>query len=233
MNSHHRMLVVFCSVSALVLSTDAHAQNARVLIRVYQKGSLISTPSTGAAVCFTSTDNTKITDTRATAIFSNVPKGTWSAVAWKTGYKAKRVDIPVTVGSGDVNASIYLDAGAEASPCVLPVPPPVSTAPPAPGPGEVSLVVRITDAAGSPLQGARVCAGSGAGATTRYAGIHQTSSTGRVWLTVPKMYDVHVTASHDGHIGQGKNVLLPTGMSTVNATLALQSGSGGVACATQ
>ena len=231
MKAHIGLLGLFAGSS--LLGVPANAQDARVLVKVYQKGARLSTPSAGAAVCFTSTTNTKLTDQRATVVFSGVPRGTWSAVAWKSGYKAKRVDIPVTVSAGDVNASIHLDPGTESSPCVLPSAPPAPTSPPAPGPTEVSLVVRVTDAYGTPLQAAKVCAGSGSGAPTRYAAVHQTSSTGRVWLTVPKMYDIWVTALRDTYVGIGQRVLLPTGMSTVNTTIELQSGSGGATCGTQ
>lgn len=224
---------LLCMIVSAAPSLDAAAQNARVLIKVYEKGSRISTPSVGAMVCFTATTNTKLTDQRATVSFSNVPTGAWSAVGWKSGFKAKRVDIPVPVASGDVNATIHLEPGNEPSPCVLPPAAPSPTSPPAPGPTEVSLVVRVTDTTATPLQGARVCAGSGTGATTRYAGIHQTSSTGRVFLTVPKMYDIWITASRDGFVGTGKRVLLPAGMSTVNTTIELLAGSGGASCATQ
>lgn len=113
----HILGVVVSSVM-LLSSAAVAAQGSRVIITVTQSNR--NTPAAGAAVCFSSTTNTKLADANGTVTFDNTPSGQWSAVAWKSGFRARRADISVS-GTAAATASIALtQPGTEASPCVLP-----------------------------------------------------------------------------------------------------------------
>jgi hypothetical protein len=98
------------------------AQGARVVITVFQAIPGVSTiPAVGAAVCFTSTNNTRLTNGSGQVTFDNIPAGQWSAVIWKSGFRARRSDITVPTGATIVPNIVTLsDRSSEASPCILP-----------------------------------------------------------------------------------------------------------------
>jgi hypothetical protein len=218
-----RLGVFALILAAPPLARPGGAQGSRVLITVYQKGTRFNTILPGAAVCFTSTNYTKITDQRGIVIFDNVPAGSWSAVGWKSGFKAKRADIAVPGTATDVRASITLESGTEQSPCILPAPPPP------PPITQVDLTVRVVRTDGTPVQHARVCVGTQNGYDL-YAYAYETGTSGRAYFTVPKVYSVYVTASAPNMTGASKVVYLPTGVTTVHAEDTLSAGTGGHTC---
>ncbi len=208
---------------SLALSRSAEAQSgSRVLITVYKKGSLINSILPGAAVCFTSTNNTKITDQRGLVIYDNVPQGNWSAIGWKSGFKVKRSDIAVPGTATDVRASIVLESGTDASPCILPTvsPPPVY---------EVALTVKVIRADDTAIQHSKACVGNYSEQAI-YGADYDIGSSGKAFFTVPKRYSVSVTAEAAGFIGASKTVYLSNTDGTEFVPVTLEPGSGGKKC---
>jgi hypothetical protein len=97
------------------------AQGSQVVVQVFQSIVGVPTfPAVGAAVCLSSTENTKITDGSGRVIYENIPAGTWSVITWKSGFRTRRTDVTVP-GTGVIPVVVTLrDRGTEASPCTLP-----------------------------------------------------------------------------------------------------------------
>src|SRR5688572_18305030 len=171
--------VVLC-VAVSGLTQQAAAQGSRVSITVYQSPRSGATrPAHAAIVCFTSTDYSKYTDGYGMVSFADVPQGAWSAVAWKSGFRAKRADITVPATGTDVRATITLsEPSLAASPCDVPSGP---VPMPAAEPGKVTLVISVFGAAdGAPLQNAYACVGSDSSHPDSYAKRGYTDVAGRV-----------------------------------------------------
>lgn len=117
---------ILCAPALAILSASMPlclaAQGTRVVITVFQSIPGISTvPASGAAVCFTSTTNTRLTNSSGQVVFDNVPAGQWSAVIWMSGFKTRRSDIAVPAGATVVpNVVTLTERSSEPSPCVLP-----------------------------------------------------------------------------------------------------------------
>jgi len=225
-HSHRRSACAALLVATFMspaFSRSAHAQSgSRVLITVYKKGSLINSILPGAAVCFTSTDYTKITDQRGIVVYDNVPQGNWSAVGWKSGFKAKRTDIAVPGTATDVRASIVLESGTDSSPCILPTASPPATY-------EVALTVQVVRADHTPIVHAKACVGNYSEQAI-YGADYDIGTSGRAHFTVPKRYSVSVTAEASGFIGVSKTVYLNNTDGTEFVEITLEPGSGGKKC---
>lgn len=118
----HSLKALLAGVIALSLPYPVAAQGARVVVTVLQTLNRVTSPAAGAAVCFTSTTNTKLADANGVVTFDNVPAGQWSAVGWKSGFQAQRADITVS-GTGEARGQIMLlNRSLAASPCILPPP---------------------------------------------------------------------------------------------------------------
>jgi hypothetical protein len=221
---HARQIAVIAS-TVLFAGAPLLAQSAsgsRVLITVYKKGSLINSILPGAAVCFTSTDYTKITDQRGIVVYDNVPQGNWSAIGWKSGFKVKRSDIAVPGTATDVRASIVLESGTDSSPCILP-----NASPPASY--EVALTVQVVRADHTPIVHAKACVGNYSEQAI-YGADYDIGTSGRAHFTVPKRYSVSVTAEASGFIGVSKTVYLNNTDGTEFVEITLEPGSGGKKC---
>jgi hypothetical protein len=217
-----RAVVLTTAFLAPAFSRGAGAQGSRVFITVYKKGSPINSILPGAAVCFTSTNNTKITDQRGLVIYDNVPQGNWSAIGWKSGFKVKRSDIAVPVTATDVRASIVLESGTDSSPCILP-----NASPPATY--EVALTVQVVRADHTPIVHAKACVGNYSEQAI-YGADYDIGTSGRAHFTVPKRYSVSVTAEASGFIGVSKTVYLNNTDGSEFVEITLEPGSGGKKC---
>lgn len=107
--------------AGLLLPEVAGAQ-ATVVFQVFQSIPGISQlPSVGAAVCFSSTTNTRFTDGSGRATFTGIPAGTWAAHIWKSGFRPRRVDVTVPSGATVIPVVVTLsERSTEAPPCVVP-----------------------------------------------------------------------------------------------------------------
>lgn len=127
----HPFVAVLAGTMFVSSPPPVGAQGARVIVTVTQTLNRTTSPAAGAAVCFTSTSNTKLADANGVVTFDNVPAGVWSAAAWKSGFQPKRADIRVS-GTSDARGQIMLlERSLNASPCVLPQSDPPPTPPPA------------------------------------------------------------------------------------------------------
>ena len=112
-------LIVFAA-AALLASVEAGAQS-RVVVQVFQSipGGMV--PSVGAAVCFSSTSNTRMTDGSGRVTFDNITPGSWSAIVWKSGFRTRRVDVTVPNAVTVIPVVVQLtERSTEAPPCVVP-----------------------------------------------------------------------------------------------------------------
>jgi hypothetical protein len=214
----------------LCLPIVAVGQGSRVTITVYQTARTgETTRSYASIVCFTSTSYSKYTDMYGIVTFDNVPAGAWSAVAWKTGFQAKRADITVPATGADVRASITLvEPSLVASPCSTPTTP-LPTPPPQPG--KVTLVITVfRNSDGTPLEKAYACVGSDASHPDSYAKRAYTDATGRVYFHVDPVERWAVTAGKDGFGGAIASYYLPNPATYGIVQFRLSPGSGGATC---
>jgi hypothetical protein len=219
----------------LCLPVVAAAQGSRVIITVYQTARTGETIRAYAAVvCFTSTNYSKYTDAYGTVTFDNVPQGAWSAVAWKSGFAAKRADISVLGTGTDVRATITLaEASFAASPCALPATP--LPMPPA-QPGKVTLVITVFRVVGStptnvtPLPNAYVCVGADSSHPDSYAKRAYTDANGKVVFHVDPLEHWQVTAGKSGFVGATAYYILPNPATYGIVQFRLFEGSGGPTC---
>ena len=110
------------SLAVGLLAPAAAGAQARVVFQVFQSipGGAVQ-PSVGAAVCFSSTTNTRMTNGSGQATFEGIPAGTWAGHVWKSGYKPRRVDVIVPQGATVIPAVTTLsERSTDAPPCVVP-----------------------------------------------------------------------------------------------------------------
>ena len=110
------------AAAAASIAPATAAAQARVVFQVFQAipGGAIQ-PSVGAAVCFSSTTNTRMTNGSGQATFEGIPAGTWAGHVWKSGFKPRRVDITVPNVVTVIPAVVQLtERSADAPPCVVP-----------------------------------------------------------------------------------------------------------------
>lgn len=206
-------LAAFAAALALSLTPGAtHAQGSRLIITVRQTTATGAVPAAGAAVCLTVANNTKLANAQGVVTFDNVPRGVWSAIAWKKGFKTRRADISVP-GTGTVRASMTLsELQLEASFCILPAAPPPTTSVPPLAPGKVRLHITVLrNADGTPLQGAFACVGAGSSNPDSYAHRAYTDAAGQVSFDVDAVGQWYVTAKKTNYTGMISMYSLPSG----------------------
>lgn len=226
-------LTAFATCVALFGSpVRSEAQGSRVLITVLQPGSTGPIGAAGAVVCFSSIDYSKLTGPYGGVTFENVPAGQWSAVAWTSGFRAKRADISVPGTATDVRATITLsELSSEASPCILPsTPPPTSSFPPHEA-GKVTLVVTVYRGSDvTPLKDAYVCVGSDGSHRDSYAKRAYTDATGRVVFHVDHAPSWYVTAGKGGFASATSQYFLASTAEYGIVQFRLFAGSPGYIC---
>ena len=118
-----RQISGFALIAAAVSLVPAiTTAQARVVFQVFQvmPGGAVQ-PSVGAAVCFSSTANTRLTNGSGQATFESIPAGTWTGHVWKSGFKPRRIDVTVPTGASVIPAVAQLsDRSTDAPPCVVP-----------------------------------------------------------------------------------------------------------------
>lgn len=229
-NLNNYFVIRVLAVWAFGLPLQVQAQGSRVSITVYQSPrSGATSPAHAAVVCFTSTDYSKYTDAYGTVSFANVPQGAWSAVAWKSGFRAKRADITVPATGSDVRTTITLsEPSFAASPCAVPSGP--LPMPPA-EPGKVTLVISVFRSAdGTPVQNAYACVGRDSTHPDSYAKRGYTDVAGRVVFHVDPVSRWEVTAGKAGFTGARSYYILGSTATYGIVQFRLVEGSGGATC---
>ena len=113
----------FLAALAVVLPTPALlGAQATVVVTVLQSLAPVGTaPASGAAVCFTSNNNTQMTTGSGQVSFRGIPVGAWSGWVWKSGFKSKRFDVTVPSGASVIPSVVTLaERSTEAPPCIVP-----------------------------------------------------------------------------------------------------------------
>ena len=105
-----------------LLTAEVTGAQTQVVFQVFQSIPGVSVmPSVGAAVCLSSTSNTRFTDGSGRTTFEGIPPGTWAAHIWKSGFKARRVDVIVPSGASAIPVVVQLsEKSSDAPPCVVP-----------------------------------------------------------------------------------------------------------------
>lgn len=117
-----RLSSLILALAFSLLTPEGTSAQTQVAFQVFQSIPGVSMlPSAGAAVCFSSTSNTRFTDGSGRTSFEGIPPGTWAAHVWKSGFKSRRIDVTVPGGATVLPVVVQLsEKSSEAPPCVVP-----------------------------------------------------------------------------------------------------------------